>query len=108
MGHVKKIWLVLLIMGILISSSVRVSEAGFKLEGDKVAHIIVSAVIYNAAYLYCENQDLDRFHCFCYATLVTTAAGIFKEEIDDVFDHDDLLADGIGLALGITVIELQF
>ena len=108
MGSIKKIWLVLLVMGILFSSSARVSEASFKLEGDKVAHIVVSALIYDVAYLYCENQDLDRLHCFCYATLATAAAGIFKEEMDDVFDHDDLLADGIGLVLGIAVIELQF
>ncbi|MFH1562520.1 MAG: hypothetical protein ABIF11_03760 [Nitrospirota bacterium] len=108
MNNIKKIGLSLLVMGILINSSVKVSEASFKLEGDKVAHIVVSAVIYNAAYLYCENQELDRLHCFCYATLATVAAGIFKEEMDDVFDHDDLLADGIGLALGIAIIELQF
>ncbi len=108
MSSVKKIWLILLVMGILMSSSAKISEAKFKLEGDKVAHIVVSALIYDAAYLYCENQDLDRLHCFCYATLATVAAGIFKEEMDDVFDHDDLIADGIGLAIGIAVIELQF
>ncbi len=108
MSNVKKVCLVLIIMGILMNSFVRISEAGFKLERDKVAHIVVSAVIYNGAYLYCENQGLDKFSSFCYATLATAAAGIFKEEMDDVFDHDDLLADGIGLALGIAVIEIQF
>lgn len=108
MSKIKKICLVLVIMGILMNSFVRISEAGFKLERDKITHIVVSAVIYNTAYLYCENQGLDKFSSFCYATLVTATAGIFKEEMDDVFDHYDLLADGIGLALGIAVINIQF
>lgn len=108
MSKIKKICLILVIMGISMSSFVRISEASFKLERDKVAHIVISAVIYNSAYLYCENYGLDKFSSFCYATLVTAAAGIFKEEMDDVFDHDDLLADGIGLALGIAMIEIQF
>lgn len=108
MCQIKKALIGLLVMGILISSSVKASQAGFKLEEDKIAHIVVSAVIYNCAYLYCEDKGLDKFHSFCYATLATVAAGVFKEEMDDVFDHDDLLADGIGLTLGIAVVQLQF
>jgi len=108
MNTIKKVCLILIIIGILMTSSIRMSEASFKLESDKIAHIVVSAVIYDVAYLYCENQGLDRFQSVCYATLATAAAGIFKEEMDEVFDHDDLLADGIGLALGIGMIEIEF
>ncbi|MEW6095498.1 MAG: hypothetical protein AB1567_03085 [bacterium] len=108
MSKIKKISLVLLVMGILMNSSVKVSEASFQLEQDKIAHIVVSAVIYDVAYTYCEDQGLSKFSSFCYATLVTAGAGILKEEMDDVFDHEDLLADGIGLVLGIAVIEIEF
>jgi hypothetical protein len=108
MNRIKKICLILLIIGVLSGSFSRLAEAGFKLERDKIAHIVVSAVIYDVAYIYCQDQGLSKFSSFCYATLVTAAAGILKEEMDDVFDHDDLLADGIGWALGVATIELQF
>lgn len=108
MTKIKKIWLVWVVIVVLMSSSGSVAYAGFKLEKDKMLHIAVSAIIYDVAYIYCEDSELDKFSSFCYATLVTAAAGILKEEMDDVFDHDDLLADGIGWALGVAMIELQF
>jgi len=91
-----------------MTSPIKVAEASFKLARDKIAHIVVSAAIYDVAYLYCEDQGLNKFSCFCYATLATTAAGLLKEEMDDVFDHDDLLADGIGWGLGIAIMEIDF
>ncbi|MEW6608734.1 MAG: hypothetical protein AB1414_15025 [bacterium] len=108
MCQIKKIPVVLLLIGFLMSNFVRVSEAKFKLEKDKIAHIVVSAVIYDATYLYCENRGLSKFSSFCYASLATAAAGIIKEEMNDVFDHEDLLADGIGWGLGIAIMEIEF
>jgi len=108
MSKIKKICLVFITMSIWMSSSVKVSEASFKLASDKIAHIVVSAVIYDSAYLYCEEQGLSKFSSFCYATLATAAAGLLKEEMDDIFDHDDLLADGIGWGLGIAIMEIEF